>query len=85
MLCLIKIENFVFLEELNRESYNQRPVHRRLKYQLDTLASEVFLLPDLLSESFSCEIKVNCHFHYLYDLNIIFLAEVVWLEASMQF
>lgn len=58
MLCLFKIENSDFLEELNRKSYNQRPVHRRLKYQLDISASEVFLLPDLLSESISCEIKV---------------------------
>lgn len=62
ILCLIKIENPAFLEELNRKSYDQRPAHRRLKYQLDTSASEVFLLPDLLSESISCEIKVKRYF-----------------------
>lgn len=59
MLCLTKIENSTFLEELNRKSYCQRPVHRRLKYQLDLSASNAYILPDLLSEPISCEIKVN--------------------------
>ena len=58
MICLIKIEKSNFLEELNQNSYNQRPEYRRLKYQLDTSVSEVILLPNLVFESISCEIKV---------------------------
>lgn len=59
MISLIKLENSEFLEVLSQSSYSQRPDYRRLKYELDTSASEIFLLPDLLSESLSCEIKVN--------------------------
>ena len=48
-----------FLEGLNSNSFSQRPDYRRLKGEIDISLNEVLLLPDLLSESFSCEIKVN--------------------------
>lgn len=47
-----------FLEGLNVASFQQRPEHRRIKAEIDSSLTEAILLPDLLSESFSCEIKV---------------------------
>lgn len=49
-----------FLEGLNSKSFSQRPDYRRSEAEIDISLKEVLLLPDLLSESFSCEIKVNC-------------------------
>ena len=59
MICLIKVENPDFLTLINKKSYHQRPGYRRLECELDTSISEIFILPDLFSESISCEIKVN--------------------------
>jgi len=47
-----------FLEGLNSNSFSQRPDYRRLKGEIDISLNEILILPDLLSESFSCEIKV---------------------------
>jgi hypothetical protein len=57
----IKFESVTkrFLDDLNSKSFSQRPDYRRLKAEIDTSLNEVLILPDLLSESFSCEIKVN--------------------------
>lgn len=57
----IKLESVTekFLTDLNHKSFFQRPEYRRLKAEIDTSLNEVIILPDLLSESFSCEIKVN--------------------------
>lgn len=47
-----------FLLSLDNDSFSYRPIHRRLKNRIDTSCLIAFMMPDLLSQSFSCEIKV---------------------------
>ena len=47
-----------FLETLNQNSFLKRPENRRSKAEIDTSLKIALLLPDLLCDYFSCEIKV---------------------------
>lgn len=67
ILSLIKVSE-KFLNALNFKIFSQRPVHRRLKADIDTTLDEGLLLPDLLSESFSCEIKVKIKFAMIINI-----------------
>ena len=83
MITIIKVESSEFLKVLNQTSYYQRPEYRRLENELNTSVSEVFLLPDLLSECVSCEIKVNQNFKaYIIFIKLVdYLAQVVWIKT----
>lgn len=79
-LYLVKVSK-IFLEDLNVNSFPYRPEHRRSKAEIDISLTDILLLPNLLTESFSCEIKVKLSF---YCISLYFSRNGLVLNTLME-